>query len=542
MTLCSIIGFSQTHISGSISSNSIWNISGSPYIIDGNTLIQAGVKVTIDPGVVVNFTYNTTLLIDGELEATGDSLNHIVITSNSNNPYAGEWNNIHFTSSSVPASYDTSGAFISGSIMKYCDVSYGGRLNYGILEIDNAAPYISHCSIKFSSSDGIYLLKGYSEIENCMISNNEKSGVYSSRHGLTHNIHLNSNNINNNGKSGIYVDDMWQYAIFIRKNTISDNLNKGIYINSNGGSGSGEITISENSISRNVADTGAAIFIEGGFDIDISCNLIQQNSADGEGSAMYIICGSNPYVITINGNSIINNTSISGDILHLYFGTSYSTSVELNDNQIKDNSTSSSNTILYLKGGITIDLFHIHNNSIIGNTGYITCELLTFNGGINQNNIFNNTIYEIYNTNLAGTMNINATNNYWFGISNIDTKIYDFFEDGSLSVVYYNPILNDSAIVNDCSSGVITNAEGRIYQPMDVTIYPNPVKDVFMIETSLKTKEITLTIYDLHGQEIMQKQIRDFKTPIDISSLTRGLYFLKLVNATFVETKKIIKE
>jgi hypothetical protein len=80
-------------------------------------------------------------------------------------------------------------------------------LNTGILEIDNAAPYITDCSIKFSSSDGIYLLKGYSKIENNLISNNEGSGIYSSRHGLYHDIHINGNDINNNGKSGIYVDD-----------------------------------------------------------------------------------------------------------------------------------------------------------------------------------------------------------------------------------------------------------------------------------------------------------------------------------------------
>jgi hypothetical protein len=542
MIVCSFAGFSQTHISGSISNNSTWNVSGSPYIIDGNTLIQAGVKVIIDPGVIVEFTYNTTLLIDGELDATGDSLNHILITSNSDNPSAGEWNNIHFTSSAVPAIYDTSGMYLSGSIMKYCDVAYGGSLNTGILEIDNAAPYITDCSIKFSSSDGIYLLKGYSKIENNLISNNEGSGIYSSRHGLYHDIHINGNDINNNGKSGIYVDDMWQNAIFIIKNNIADNSNKGIYINSNGGSGTGDIIINENSISGNIADTGAGIFINGGFDINISCNLIQQNIANGEGGAMYIFRGDNPYVVTIYGNSIISNTSVTGDILYLYFGTSYSTSFEIKDNQIDDNIASSSNSILYLKGGITIDVFHIHNNSIKGNSGYSTFDLITFNGEINQNNIFNNTIYEIYNTNLAGTLNINATNNYWFGISNIDSKIYDFFEDGSLSVVYYNPILSDSASINTCVPPVITNAGTFKYQTADMIIYPNPVKDIFMIETSCKTKESTLTIYDLNGQEIKKQNLNELKTQIDISCLPSGIYFLKLVSTTRIETKKIIKE
>jgi len=78
-------GFPQTHISGVISNNTTWNIPGSPYIIDGNTEIQPGIKLIIEAGVVVKFSNNTTLLIDGELDAIGDFSNHIIITGYSNN-------------------------------------------------------------------------------------------------------------------------------------------------------------------------------------------------------------------------------------------------------------------------------------------------------------------------------------------------------------------------------------------------------------------------------------------------------------------------
>src|ERR1035438_9014568 len=180
ITLSCIRGFSQTHISGIISGNATWNIAGSPYIIDGNTEIQPGIKLTIEAGVIVKFTNNTTLLIDGELDAVGDSSDHIIITGSSNNPAPGDWENLHFSSSSVSASYDAQGNYISGSIMKYCDISYGGQLNYGNLEIESSAPHIERCSIMHGSSDGICLKKGYSKIVNCYLSENSGSGIYSS--------------------------------------------------------------------------------------------------------------------------------------------------------------------------------------------------------------------------------------------------------------------------------------------------------------------------------------------------------------------------
>ena len=51
-----------------------------------------------------------------------------------------------------------------------------------------------------------------------------------------------------------------------------------------------------------------------------------------------------------------------------------------------------------------------------------------------------------------------------------------------------------------------------------------------------------MTIYDLNGQEIKKQNLNELKTQIDISCLPSGIYFLKLVSTTRIETKKIIKE
>lgn len=46
---------SQTNITSDITTNTTWNISGSPYIIQNSITVQNGVSLTIDPGVEIKF-------------------------------------------------------------------------------------------------------------------------------------------------------------------------------------------------------------------------------------------------------------------------------------------------------------------------------------------------------------------------------------------------------------------------------------------------------------------------------------------------------
>src|SRR5262245_19569894 len=135
----------QTNVSGFISTNTTWNLAGSPYIVVGNTLLSHGYILTVDPGVVVKFNDSTALQIDGELHAIGSFHDRIIFTSNQANPTAGDWGKIQFNDTSVDATFDTSGIYVSGSIMKYCDIKYGGELGFGMIHVIRSSPYFSHC-------------------------------------------------------------------------------------------------------------------------------------------------------------------------------------------------------------------------------------------------------------------------------------------------------------------------------------------------------------------------------------------------------------
>lgn len=83
---------SQTYVSGGIYTNTTWTKANSPYIVTDTVVVFPGVKLTIEPGVIVKFDQNTYLEVrNGELYAVGNSNDSIRFTSNSANQNFNDW-------------------------------------------------------------------------------------------------------------------------------------------------------------------------------------------------------------------------------------------------------------------------------------------------------------------------------------------------------------------------------------------------------------------------------------------------------------------
>lgn len=137
---------SGTHVSGTISQNTTWTFTNSPYVVDGNITVQASATLTIEPGVVVKLSGQTrTIFVDGVLTAIGTPSSHIVFTSiqddevlgdtGADGPTAGapgQWYSLYIRS---PPS--------SPSRLQYADVLYGGygsiAWNYGAVTAAGSA-------------------------------------------------------------------------------------------------------------------------------------------------------------------------------------------------------------------------------------------------------------------------------------------------------------------------------------------------------------------------------------------------------------------
>ena len=72
-----------------------------------------------------------------------------------------------------------------------------------------------------------------------------------------------------------------------------------------------------------------------------------------------------------------------------------------------------------------------------------------------------------------------------------------------------------------------------------ISIYPNPVTESFSIYGIEGTAK--LTVYDLNGRLLMDKNVVNNEA-INITSLAKGLYFLKIISDTGIFDKKLIKK
>ncbi|WP_455203890.1 hypothetical protein, partial [Kaarinaea lacus] len=64
--------YSQTSVSGIINNSQSWVVDGSPYVIDGDTTVDAQVTLTIEAGVQVRFSGPYWFKVEGTLVAQGD--------------------------------------------------------------------------------------------------------------------------------------------------------------------------------------------------------------------------------------------------------------------------------------------------------------------------------------------------------------------------------------------------------------------------------------------------------------------------------------
>lgn len=67
---------------GVISSNESWLAADNPHVVTANVSVQAGVTLTLQPGVEVRFNGNRSLSIQGTLDATGTGAQPIIFTRN----------------------------------------------------------------------------------------------------------------------------------------------------------------------------------------------------------------------------------------------------------------------------------------------------------------------------------------------------------------------------------------------------------------------------------------------------------------------------
>jgi hypothetical protein len=545
----------QTIVSGFISTNTVWDTAGSPYIVVGNVYVISGNILRIDPGVIVKFETDKAIQIDGTLIAIGTPSSRIVFTSNQPVPAPGDWGKIQFSDTCVSAVIDESGNYVSGSIMKYCDVKYGGALGFGMIHIIRTSPYFNHCNIKYSEADGIFSIGASYLIDSSTISNCLGTGLNMERYfEFQCSVLIQDDTIAYNLGGGINMDAStfqncnWDHLTQIRRNVFLSNSPYGLR---GPGSEWNNLIISGNIFDSNYG-TGNTVSA-GATNYSIWCNKFINNTNKSGVlfiAADYYAMSSPAYFIQDNlfqGNSVSNGWIINSKIVAYHRDLIFENNVIVNNSTVTD-------AILKIEGDLS-SVNEIHHNDLLNNTGPNAIKFIPFFGqtgsnhqfvNMTNNNVVNpNCSYEIYNAVPYGNPNIHIENNYWGSISSqhIDSVIYDYFDLANQSVCFYLPILTTSAPVDtSCTSTQSTEITPECNSTI-VILFPNPTTSHFTIRFPCIIENGKVDIYDILGQIVYQDLIvQTDEKVINLPNVASGIYLVTINDGKKYFSQKLIVE
>ena len=418
-----------------------------------------------------------SIIIEGEIVAVGTELQKILFTSSRLEPVAGDWNTIEFTETAQEALFDEMGNYISGSILEYVTIEYGGNgerravhvkkspfLNHvdihdckgglysGTMETNISNSTFTNNSAPAPASDNSPYCGGavYSEssvtITNSTFTNNSASvsGFSASYGGAVYSMSsvtiTNSTFTNNSASSGFisFGGAVYSMSSVIKDSTFTNN-NSSAFYSSYGGAVCSEASVITNSTfidnfsssdSKHSSSYGGAVYL-GSSVIKDSTFTNNDSSAYSYSYGGAVCSGSS---VTIDGSRFIDNFS-SGE--SSYGGAVYSAIADITVTLFFENK---GETIIHMGQG------HINNCTVAHNLGYginISSELT-----ITGSNIFKNSPYDLH----SQTANdIEAIGNYWgtTDVSEIFLHIFDRFDDSSLGEVNFgrtdNSYLTDMA-------------------------------------------------------------------------------------------------
>jgi parallel beta-helix repeat protein len=129
------------------------------YQVYGTVTVNAGVKLTVDPGVVVKFHDNAGITVHGGLSAAGTAAQPVVFTSWKDDEYGGDLNLNGYAN--APVNGDWNSIYVSDQataawcVLDHAVVRYGGRGNNSQFYVYRTGFNISNSVFSNSSTHGI---------------------------------------------------------------------------------------------------------------------------------------------------------------------------------------------------------------------------------------------------------------------------------------------------------------------------------------------------------------------------------------------------
>jgi len=538
LTFCFAISnlFSQDTIIGGVVSGT-WTKAHSPYIITGAIMVANGTKLTIEPGVKIEFQGSFKFLNLGQITAIGNASDSIIFTAK--NSVTG-WRGIRL---------DHTDAANDSSRLVYCRFSYGNVKGLSSISSNDGSGgaigifgsskvLISHCTLTHCSAD-------------------DAGAIYCGSSGAR--IVNNLFSVNTAGSVGALELYSFNVTTIVSNNRFVNNTSTGTSFSYGGAIATWDGSeISHNTFIGNTSMagdySGGAIYCGSSGSPKIHNNIFINNcSPNGSGGAIYSYENSPD----IYNNLIVNNSALAGGGIHCE-----SVNGNLYNNTIANNSAVRGGAMDFTLSSTTIKNTVMWGNraSVGGNQVFLGDEnsdpnfyYCNIEGGQTGIGIVSNAFYlGTYTNNIAAdpdfvaptanTGTSTSTTGQWF-VKSGSPCIDAGDPSGSYSATDLNnwPRISNNRIDIGAYEFSIINGiknNGAIFA---LTIFPNPSSGQLIVSTSdIKLTEVQ--VYDSKGIPVLSEKLltQQDQVILNLNDQPDGFYFVKSTSDKGSQVNKII--
>ncbi|MBN8641108.1 MAG: T9SS type A sorting domain-containing protein [Flavobacteriales bacterium] len=104
--------------------------------------------------------------------------------------------------------------------------------------------------------------------------------------------------------------------------------------------------------------------------------------------------------------------------------------------------------------------------------------------------------------------------------------------------IYFD--FNPAIVTNTCTTEFVETLSNPNFVFSNLNFFPNPVKNNLTISNTFLIDSIKIT--SILGQNILSQNVNSLQTEIDMSELSKGIYFVKIISEGQEKTVKIVKE
>ncbi len=197
-------------VCGSMDMNTTWSVKDSPIIITCTTTVNAGVTLTVDPGVQVRFPRGSaqgrvSLIIEGTLIARGTEEQNILFTSDEKNALPGDWASMTFINTGAATGISNkNGKDSRESVLEFCVVEFGGSAGrVGAIEVHGTTLSLNRVVVQKNASSGVEVRDGTITVkDSTLMSNSNSQGLGGGIIAHTSTIVLDGTTVKKNAVAG----------------------------------------------------------------------------------------------------------------------------------------------------------------------------------------------------------------------------------------------------------------------------------------------------------------------------------------------------